>query len=56
MTYSQENILANYKEIFSDDLPPGLPRAHLKDHAINLIRGSTPPCKVPFRQIQIEQK
>lgn len=56
LSLSQEIFLRKYKEIFSEDLPPGLPPSRVEDHTIDLIPGSAPPCRAPYRQNQIEQE
>lgn len=43
------SILADYADVIRDDLPPGLPPARSLTHTIDIIPGSTPPHRLPYR-------
>lgn len=43
-------LLAGYQDIMlRDDLPPQLPLVQPEDHKIELLPGSDPPSKFPYR-------
>ena len=42
-------VLEEYKDVFPDDLPGGLPPKRDIDHKIELAQGSTPPVRAPYR-------
>ena len=42
-------LLENNRDVFPDDLPPGLPPKREVDHRIEIIPGSRPPAKAPYR-------
>ena len=41
--------LAAFRDVFPDDLPPGLPPSREVDHKIELIAGAQPPSRPTFR-------
>ena len=56
LSLNQTKFLAKFNANFVEDLPPGLPKSRPEDHAIEIIPGSAPTCRAPYRQNQIEQK
>lgn len=42
-------VLSQFKDVFPDELPAGLPPAREVDHRIELLPGSTPPSRPTFR-------
>jgi hypothetical protein len=42
-------VLEEYKDVFPDDLPSGLPPTRDIDHKIEIIPGSAPPVRAPYR-------
>jgi len=42
-------LLEEYRDVFPDELPSGLPPARPYDHSIDLLPGSSPPAKPPYR-------
>src|SRR3984893_10129646 len=42
-------VLEEYKDVFPDDLPGGLPPTRDIDHKIEIIPGSAPPVRAPYR-------
>ncbi|MCO5594840.1 hypothetical protein L7F22_048874 [Adiantum nelumboides] len=42
-------IMTDFKNVFPDDLPPGLPPSGGVDHGIELVAGSQPFSKQPYR-------
>jgi hypothetical protein len=42
-------VLEEYKDLFPDDLPSGLPPTRDIDHKIEIIPGSAPPVRAPYR-------
>ena len=44
-----ESILADYQDVFPDELPPGLPPNRKIDHKIDLEPGHTPPSRPMYR-------
>ena len=44
-----KNLLVKFKDVFPDDLPSGLPPKRDVDHRIELLPGSEPPTKAPYR-------
>ena len=51
---SLKRLLAEFRDVFPDDLPSGLPPKRDVDHRIELEVGSTPPTKAPYRMSPIE--
>jgi hypothetical protein len=49
-----KKLLAEFRDVFPDDLPSGLPPKREVDHRIELEVGSTPPTKAPYRMSPIE--
>ena len=45
----RRQLLEEYKDVFPDDLPAGLPPYREVDHRIELIPGSTPPSRPTYR-------
>ncbi len=43
------DILKEYEDVFPVDLPARLPPKRRVDHKIEVIPGSSPPCKTPYR-------
>ena len=43
-----QKLLQEYADVFSDDLPPGLPLERAITHAIDLVEGSKPLSKPPY--------
>ncbi|KAL3701254.1 hypothetical protein R1sor_019276 [Riccia sorocarpa] len=43
------SVVHNFMDVFPEDLPAGLPPKRRIDHKIEVIPGSTPPCKAPYR-------
>src|SRR6202163_2243704 len=50
-----QSLLQKYSDVFPDDLPPGLPPERDVDHRIELIPGSEPPVRSPYRMSIAEQ-
>jgi len=51
------NFLLEFKDVFTDDVPRELPPIRGKDdHAIDLIPGSSPPNKPPYRVSPAQQE
>jgi hypothetical protein len=50
----KHELVEQYKDVFPDDLPKGLPPARVLDHKIELEPGHTPPSKAPYRLSQVE--
>ena len=44
-----KHILHQYRDVFPDDLPKGLPPTRDVDHKIELVSGSTPPSRATYR-------
>src|SRR5207237_3537604 len=44
-----KHILNEYKDVFPDDLPIGLPPSREIDHRVELIPGSVPPSRATYR-------
>ncbi|KAL3675441.1 hypothetical protein R1sor_025389 [Riccia sorocarpa] len=44
-----ENVVKEFMDVFPEDLPAGLPPKRRIDHKIEVMPGSTPPCKAPYR-------
>ena len=44
-----EYVLNQFKDVFPDDLLVRLPPKRRVDHKIEVVPGSTPSCKVPYR-------
>lgn len=42
-------LLSQFKDVFPDELPPGLPPSREVDHCIELIPGSVPPSRPTYR-------
>lgn len=51
---SLNDIFMEYKDVFPDDLPAGLPPKRRVDHKIEVIPGSTSTCKAPYRLVPNE--
>ena len=50
-------LLREFQDIFMDDIPSEmLPSRGMDDHNIELIPGSTPPNKPPYRVSQAQQE
>ncbi|MCO5560851.1 hypothetical protein L7F22_014471 [Adiantum nelumboides] len=49
-------FLQQYSDCFSDSLPSQLPLERLEDHAIDLVPGSSPPNRPPYRVSAAQQK
>ena len=43
------NLLQEFKDVFPDELPPGLPPLRGIEHRIDLILGAPLPNKAPYR-------
>lgn len=43
------SLLAEFEDVFRDELPPGLPPSRAVDHCIELIPGQEPPHRAPYR-------
>lgn len=43
------SLLQEFKDVFPDELPPGLPPLHGIEHRINLIPGPPLPNNAPYR-------
>ena len=51
------NFLQEFQDIFTDDIPGDLPPTRgMDDHSINIIPGSSPPNKPPYRVSQAQQE
>lgn len=48
-----DQLLFEFKDVFPEELP-GLPPRRQVEHEIELIPGSSPPCKTPYRLSPIE--
>ena len=46
---SQSRVLSEFKDVFPDELPPGLPPSREVDHRIELYAGANPPSRPTFR-------
>jgi hypothetical protein len=46
---ARNHVLKQFKSVFPDELPPGLPPEREVDHRIELVPGSTPPSRPTFR-------
>ncbi|KAL3680455.1 hypothetical protein R1sor_023411 [Riccia sorocarpa] len=44
-----ENVVKEFMDVFLEDLPAVLPPKRRIDHKIEVMPGSTPPCKAPYR-------
>jgi hypothetical protein len=44
-----QRVLSQFKDVFPEELPPGLPPEREVDHRIELVPGSTPPSRPTFR-------
>ena len=44
-----QSLLNKYSDVFPDDLPAGLPPEREVDHKIEIIPGSEPPVRSPYR-------
>ena len=49
MQGARERMLKKYKDVFPDDLPKQLPPRRHIEHSIDLVPGSTPPSKQPYK-------
>jgi hypothetical protein len=45
----RRRVLTEFKDVFPDDLPAGLPPSREVDHRIELTHGATPPSRPTFR-------
>ena len=45
----RDRMLNKYKDVFPDDLPNQLPPVRHIEHSIDLVPGSTPPSKQPYK-------
>lgn len=50
-----QKILEEYKEVFPEELPKGLPPKRSIDFEIELVPGAMPPCKAPYR-LSLEER
>jgi hypothetical protein len=50
------SLLEEYKDVLSKKLPEGIPPNRAVDHAIDLVPGSLPIAKAPYRMSQSERK
>jgi hypothetical protein len=48
-------LLTEFQDVFPENLPPGLPPERSVDHRIELVPGSDPPNKPPYRLSPAEQ-
>jgi hypothetical protein len=55
-THSIHKLVDQYKDIFASTLPDELPPERNVDHKIELLPGSTPPSRPPYRLSFAEQK
>ena len=46
---ARQRTLSSFRQVFPDELPPGLPPQREVDHRIELIPGSSPPSRPTFR-------
>jgi len=46
---ARKNILDEYRDVFPDELPAGLPPSREVDHKIELVANSSPPSRPTFR-------
>ena len=46
---ARNRALKPYRDVFPDELPPGLPPSREVDHRIELVPGSSPPSRPTFR-------
>ena len=49
MHAAAKKLLGKYRDVFPKDLPSGLPPKRDVDHRIELVPGSEPPTKAPYR-------
>ena len=49
-----KKLLAEFADVFPDDLPSGLPPKREVDHKIELEPGNAPPTKAPYRMSPLE--
>eukprot|EP01135_Chromosphaera_perkinsii_P009895 Nk52_evm2s1954 gene=Nk52_evmTU2s1954 len=47
-------LLNNYKDVFPDELPEGLPPERPLDHKIELVEGAQPPARRQYRMSDVE--
>ena len=47
-------MLASFRDVFPDQLPPGLPPSREVDHKIELVANSSPPSRPTFRMSESE--
>src|ERR1700676_1220663 len=52
--FDAEKINSEFKDVFPDDLPCGLPPKREIDHRIQLEPGQNPPSRPPYRMSQTE--
>lgn len=50
-----QRLLEEFKEVFPDELPKGLPPKRSIDFEIELVPGAAPPCKAPYR-LSLEER
>ena len=46
---ARRSVLSSYKDVFPEELPPGLPPSREVDHRIELVPGAVPPSRPTFR-------
>ena len=51
---STTKLLAEFRDVFPEDLPSGLPPKREVDHRIELEPGNVPPTKAPYRMSPLE--
>ena len=49
-----KKLISKYRDVFPDELPPGLPPQREIDHKIELIPGSSPPSRPTYRMSAVE--
>jgi hypothetical protein len=48
------SVLAEFKDVFPEQLPPGLPPERAVEHSIEVIPGQTPPCRGIYPMSELE--
>ena len=51
---ASKKLINKYRDVFPDELPPGLPPQREIDHKIELIPGSSPPSRPTYRMSAVE--